>query len=75
MKNLEYGLLEDIFGFVVVSYSCVQVIEDGVLIDVMLMVGEVGFKWLVVFIYVVWCDCVVWIEWDNCFQVQQDELG
>ena len=75
MKNSEHGSLEDIFGPVVASYSRVQAIEDGILIDVTAMAREAGFKWPVALTHAAWCNCVAWTERDNRFQVQQDESG
>lgn len=75
MKNSERKSLEDVFGPVVASYSRVQAIEDGVLIDVTAMAREAGFKWPVALTHAAWCDCVAWTERDNRFQVHQDESG
>lgn len=75
MKNSEHKSLEDVFGPVVASYSRVQAIEDGVLIDVTAMAREAGFRWPVALTHTAWCDSVAWTERDNRFQVHQDESG
>ncbi|MBR9910311.1 MAG: hypothetical protein GYB33_08170 [Gammaproteobacteria bacterium] len=72
-KNTENNSLEDVFGPVIVRYSRAQAINDGVLIDVTCVAREAGFKWPVALTQAVWCDCVIWTERDNRFQVCQDE--
>lgn len=75
MKNAENTSLESVFGPVVASYTRVQAIEDGVLVDVSSMAKEAGFKWPVALTHAAWCDCVDWTERNNRFQVHQDESG
>ena len=75
MKNSGKAALEDIFGPVISSYSRVQAIEDGVLIDVTSMAREAGFKWPVALTHAAWCECVAWTEQDSRCQVHQDESG
>jgi len=67
--------MTDIFGPVVSSYTRIQAIEDGVLVDVSEMAQEAGFKHPVALTRAVWEDCVAWDEDDNNRQTYQDESG
>jgi len=75
MKSSGKAALEDIFGPVISSYSRVQAVEDGVLIDVTSMAREAGFKWPAALTHAAWCECVAWTEQDSRCQVHQDESG
>lgn len=46
------------FGPVSSTYSRKQAIDDGLLIDVISMSQEAGFKWPVALTYAAWKDCV-----------------
>ena len=75
MKSSGKEALDYVFGPVISSYSRVQAVEDGVLIDVTSMAREAGFKWPAALTHAAWCECVAWTEQDSRRQVHQDESG
>lgn len=66
---------EGFFGNVISTYTRVQAIADGVLVDVGTTAQEAGFKWPVALTAAVWADCVAWTEDDSRRQLYQDESG
>jgi hypothetical protein len=64
-----------LFGDVISTYSRVQAIEDGVLIDAGSIANEIGFRWPVALTSAAWADCVVWTDVDSRQQVHQDQSG
>lgn len=66
---------ESFFGEIISTYTRVQAIEDGVLIDAGSMAQEAGFKWPVAVTSAAWADCVAWSEDDSDKQVHQDQSG
>jgi hypothetical protein len=71
----EVTTLEALFGPVISSYSRIQAIEDGVLVDAGPMASEAGFSWPVALTVAAWQDCVAWSDEDNLKQVYQDQSG
>ncbi len=65
----------NLFGEVIYSYTRVQAIDDGVLIDATEMARDAGFKWPVALTVAAWSDCVAWSDVDNERQVYQDQSG
>lgn len=68
-------MCDDIFGKPIHTYTRVQAIEDGVLVDVSEIAKEVGFRFPVAMTCAVWADCVEWGEVDSQRQAYQDEDG
>ena len=66
---------ENIFGDIIYSYTRVQAIDDGVLIDATAMAKEAGFKWPLALTAAAWSGCVAWNDADNEHQVYQDQSG
>ena len=66
---------ESFFGNVISTYTRVQAIEDGVLIDPGAMAKEASFKWPVALTANAWADCVAWNDTDSQQQVHQDQSG
>ncbi len=66
---------ESFFGKVISTYTRAQAIEDGVLVDLVSMPKEAGFKWPVALTADAWADCVAWTEDDSQKQVHQDQSG
>lgn len=67
--------LTEFFGEVIHTYTRVQAIVDGVLIDISDTASEAGFKWPAAITQGAWEECVAWQEDDNHRQVLQDESG
>lgn len=67
--------LADIFGEPIHSYSRVQAIADGVLVDVTGQARKAGFCIPVAMTATAWADCVAWNANDSHRQVHQDEAG
>ena len=65
----------NLFGDLIYSYTRVQAIEDGVLIDATEMAVDAGFKWPVALTAAAWADCVAWGDADNERQAYQDQSG
>ena len=63
------------FGDVIFTYTRVQALADGVLIDAGALAQEAGFRLAVAITAVAWADCVAWCEADSLHQVHQDETG
>ena len=66
---------ESYFGEVISTYTRVQAIEDGVLIDAGPTAKEVGFKLPVALTSAVWSDCVAWTDSDSQKMPFQDQSG
>ena len=66
---------ESFFGKVISTYTRVQAIDDGVLIDVGDMAQEAGFKLPVAMTVGAWDDCVYWSADDSDRQIHQDQSG
>jgi hypothetical protein len=63
------------YGRVVSSFTRVQAIKDGVLVDAGPMAKEAGYRWPVALTAVAWSDCVAWTEADSEAQLHQDQAG
>jgi len=82
MKEYMYPLadsepysLSALFGEQISTYTRLQAIDDGVLIDVSDKAREAGFVIPVAITQAAWEDCVAWSDVDNRRQTYQDELG
>ncbi|OZB72197.1 MULTISPECIES: DUF6573 family protein [unclassified Thiomonas] len=51
-----------IFGEPISTYTRVQAIEDGVLIDISITAREAGIVWPVAMTAAAWADCVEWTD-------------
>ena len=63
------------YGRVVSSFTRVQAIKDGILVDAGPMAKEAGYRWPVALTAAAWSDCVAWTEADSEAQVHQDQSG
>ena len=67
---------DTLFGNDVIhSYTRVQAIDDGYLVDVTETAKEAGFVWPVAITRAVWEDCVEWSDEDSKRQTYQDLSG
>lgn len=66
---------KELFGEPIHSYTRVQAIEDGQLVDVSEMAQEAGFMCVVALTASAWADCVAWTGADTKRQAVQDEQG
>ena len=67
--------LEPCFGNLIYTYSRVDAIADGTLVDVSEMARDAGFRIPVAMTAAVWADCVAWNDTDSERQTSQDEAG
>lgn len=66
---------DNYFGEVINTYSRMQAIEDGILIDVSTIALEAGFTIPVAVTYTLWHDFIEWTKADNEIQTYQDTDG
>ncbi len=65
----------EFFGEVISTYSRVQALEDGVLVDASEMAMEAGFRIPVAVTAAAWANCVAWTDAVSERQVHQDPSG
>lgn len=75
LADAEPYSLTEFFGEPISTYTRLQAIDDGVLIDVSERAREAGFVFPVAITRAAWADCVEWTEADSKRQTYQDESG